>query len=219
MTAAPKRVAVLVSGNGSNLQALLDAELGPASVVVVVSNVPTAFALERAQKAGVPTEVLAHGGYSTRDAFDAALVAVLRRHQAELVCLAGFMRLLGPTFVRAFPERILNVHPALLPAFPGMHASRQALAHGAKLAGCTVHLVDEGTDTGPIVAQAAVPVLPGDTEERLGQRIQAEEHRLYPRVVRWMAEGRVRVQGRQVEVREGAPSADSLVHPFDGRRE
>jgi phosphoribosylglycinamide formyltransferase-1 len=197
-------VAVLVSGSGTNLQAILDAQergtLGRARVVVVVSNVAGVRALERAGKAGVATEVLPHKGYPSRDAFDAALVALLRRHEVELVALAGFMRLLTPAFLGAFPGRVMNIHPALLPAFPGIHSQKQALDYGARITGCTVHFVDEGTDTGPIIAQAAVPVLDGDDEATLGARILVEEHRLYPAAIGAVADGRVRVDGRRVKI-------------------
>jgi phosphoribosylglycinamide formyltransferase-1 len=197
------RLAVLASGSGSNLQALLDAASQPGfpgQVVLVVSDVSTARALERARGAGVSTEVLEPRTFPDRAAFDAALAALLQVRGVEAVCLAGFMRLLGPRFLSAFAGRILNVHPALLPAFPGLHAARQALAAGVKITGCTVHLVDEGVDTGPIVAQAAVPVLPNDDEAALQARIQAEEHRLYPEVVRALCESRIRVEGRRVAV-------------------
>jgi len=202
---APRKVrlGVLVSGNGTNLQALLDAGATPdfpAEVAVVISNVGTAYALERARLAGVPSVVVDHRPFPDRTAFEQQLLAVLAEHRVEVVCLAGFLRLLGSTFLSAFPQRVLNVHPALLPAFPGMHGVRQALEHGAKLAGCTVHLVDEGTDTGPILAQAAVPVLSTDDEKTLARRIQMEEHRLYPLVVRLLAEGKVRLEGRVVKV-------------------
>ncbi len=199
----PVRVGVLVSGSGTNLQALLDscAVPGfPAQVAVVVSNVPGAFALERAATAGVSSAVLEHQAFDSREAFEDQLVTVLEAHQVEAVFLAGFMRVLGPTFLRRFPGKVLNIHPALLPSFPGLHGPRQALAHGVKLAGCTVHLVDEGTDTGPIVAQAAVPVLDGDDEAALAARILVEEHRLYPLVLRWVAERRLKVVGRRVVV-------------------
>jgi phosphoribosylglycinamide formyltransferase 1 len=195
-----RTLAVLVSGNGSNLQALLDASAAPgfpARVGVVLSNVPGVLALERAQAAHVPTVVVPHKG-SSRAAYDAALLAALAPHHPEIVCLAGFMRLLGVDFLRAFPSGVLNIHPALLPSFPGLHAVRQALEHGVKVTGCTVHLVDEGTDTGPIVAQAAVPVLASDTEETLGARIQREEHRLYPLAVRLVASGAVARAGRRL---------------------
>ena len=197
-----KRIGVLVSGRGSNLQALLDAarrgELG-GELAVVVSNVEGAPALERARRAGIPAVFRDHRG-KKREAFDAEIADILRAHHVDLVCLAGFMRLLSPVFVRAFPGRIVNVHPALLPAFPGLDAQRQAWEHGAKVSGATVHLLDEGLDSGPIVAQEAVPVLSGDTPERLAARILEAEHRLYPRAVRLLLEGRWRVEGRRVIV-------------------
>jgi len=197
-----KKVGVLVSGRGSNLQALIDAarrgELG-GEVAVVVSNVESALGLERARKAGVPAVFRDHRG-KKREAFDAEIVEILQAHHVDLVCLAGFMRLLSPVFVRAFPGRIVNIHPALLPAFPGLEAQRQAWEHGAKVSGATVHLVDEGLDSGPIVAQEAVPVLSTDTPDTLAARILEAEHRLYPRAVRLLLEGRCRVEGRRVIV-------------------
>jgi len=197
-----KRLGVLLSGRGSNLQALIDAarrrELG-GEIAVVVSNVATAPGLERARQAGIPAVFRDHRGMR-REAYDAEIVEILGAHQVDLVCLAGFMRLLSPVFVRAFPGRIINIHPALLPAFPGLDAQRQAWEHGAKVTGATVHLVDEGLDSGPIVAQEAVPVLSGDTPERLAARILEAEHRLYPRAVRLLLEGRCRVEGRRVIV-------------------
>lgn len=197
-----KKVGVLVSGRGSNLQALIDAgrrrELG-GEVAVVVSNVEGALGLERARTAGIPAVFRDHRG-KKREEFDAEIVAILRAHLVDLVCLAGFMRLLSPVFVRAFPGRIVNIHPALLPAFPGLDAQRQAWEHGAKVSGATVHLVDEGLDSGPIVAQEAVPVLSSDTPETLAERILEAEHRLYPRAVRLLLEGRCRVEGRRVIV-------------------
>ena len=197
-----KKVGVLVSGRGSNLQALIDAarrgELGGA-VAVVVSNVEGALGLERAREAGITAVFRDHRGKKRED-FDAEIVEILRAHQVDLVCLAGFMRLLSPFFVRTFPGRILNIHPALLPAFPGLDAQRQAWEHGVKVSGATVHLVDEGLDSGPIVAQQAVPVLSGDTPETLAARILETEHRLYPRAVRLLLEGRCRVEGRRVIV-------------------
>jgi phosphoribosylglycinamide formyltransferase-1 len=198
------RVGVLVSGSGTNLQALLDAQernqLGGARVVTVVSNVEGVKALERAEKAGVPWKVLPHKQFPSREAFDDAVVAALHEHGVELVALAGFMRIITPRLLHAFPQRILNIHPALLPAFPGVHAQKQALEYGVKVSGCTVHFVDEGTDTGPILMQAAVPVEDGDDEARLGARIRIEEHRLYPAAVRAIAEGRVEIRGRSVRV-------------------
>ncbi len=205
------RLGVLASGSGSNLQAILDRCADgsiPAQVAVVISNVAGAKALSRAEKAGVPALLLAHGTYPSRDAYDAEIVSLLRRHQVELVCLAGFMRLISPVLLSAFQNRILNIHPALLPAFPGLHAVRQALNAGVRVSGCTVHIVDEGTDTGPIVVQAAVPVLDGDTEESLAARILAQEHRCYPRAIALMAQGRVRIEGRRVRIdaRPGDPA-------------
>jgi len=212
------RVAVLVSGSGTNLQSLLDAAATPdypARIAVVVSNVPGVRALERAAAAGVPTKVLPHQGYPDRAAYDRALVEAIAPFSCTIVCLAGFMRLVGPTFLRAFPGGVLNVHPALLPCFPGLHSHRQALEHGVKLTGCTVHLVDEGTDTGPIVAQAAVPILEDDTEDSLQRRIQEQEHRLFPIALGLLAAGRLRVEGRRVSVSGGAPETLglSLINP------
>ncbi len=199
----PLPLGVLVSGSGTNLQALIDACGAPgfpARVAHVVSNVPGAKALERAAKAGIPSTVVEHGRFASRAEFERALVAPLRAAGVQLVCLAGFMRLVGKEFLSAFPAGVLNIHPALLPSFPGLHAQRQALTHGVKVTGCTVHFVDEGTDTGPILAQAAVPILDADDEAALSARIQAEEHRLYVEAVRAVAEGRVRVDGRRVYV-------------------
>jgi phosphoribosylglycinamide formyltransferase 1 len=200
-----KKIGVLVSGRGSNLQALIDAarrgELG-GEVAVVVSNVEGALGLERARQAGIPAVFRDHRG-KKREAFDAEIVEILQAHHVDLVCLAGFMRLLSPVFVRAFPGRVVNIHPALLPAFPGLEAQRQAWEHGANVSGATVHLVDEGLDSGPIVAQEAVPVLSRDTPDTLAARILEAEHRLYPRAVRLLLDGRCRVEGRRVIV-EGA---------------
>ena len=201
------RIAVLASGSGSNLQAILDACAAgrlSAQVVVVISNVAGAKALDRARAAGIAPVLLPHGQFQSREAYDAALVEALRQHGAELVCLAGFMRLITTRLLRTFENKILNIHPALLPSFPGMRAVRQALDAGVKVSGCTVHIVDEGTDSGPIVVQAAVPVLDADTEETLAARILAQEHRCYPRAIQLVAEGRVSVDGRKVRVR-GAP--------------
>lgn len=199
-----KRIGVLISGRGSNLQALIDAqgrgELG-GEISVVVSNVKSATGLARARGAGIPAVVLDHRG-RRREEYDAEVVSVLREHGVELVCLAGFMRLLSPVFVRAFPGRIVNIHPALLPAFPGLDAQRQAVEYGVKVSGASVHLVDEGLDSGAIVAQEAVPVRSDDTADSLATRILEAEHRLYPRAVRWLLDGRCRVEGRRVIVEE-----------------
>jgi len=223
------RIGVLASGSGSNLQAILDACAEgriDGAVAVVVSNLPEARALERARRAGVSAEVLPSRGASDRAAYDEALVAALRRHEVDLVCLAGYMRIVTPTFLAAFgpsPARngcpaVMNIHPALLPSFPGLHAQRQALAHGVRFSGCTVHFVDAGTDTGPIIVQAVVPVLPGDTEETLSARILAEEHRIYPEAVQWFAEGRLALDGRRVAVRDAAaPTLADVTNPSRDR--
>jgi phosphoribosylglycinamide formyltransferase-1 len=188
---------VLVSGSGTNLQAIFDAireRTLDARVAVVVSNVEGARALDRAREAGVEAIVVDHNRFRDRRDFDAAVVQVLRDRAVERVVLAGFMRLLTPVLLDAFPMQIVNVHPALLPAFPGVHGARQALEYGVRVTGCTVHFVDHGTDTGPIIAQAAVPVLEGDDETTLAARILEKEHELLPRVLQWMAEGRVGVE-------------------------
>ena len=192
---------VLASGRGSNLQAILDACARPgfpARVAVVISDRERAVALERARAARVEARWVNPKDFADREAFDLALVHELRARRVDLVCHAGFMRILSPAYVRAFAGRALNVHPSLLPAFPGLHAQRQALDHGAKVAGATVHFVDEGVDTGPIIVQASVPVRSDDTEESLSARILAEEHRLYPEAIRLYAEGRLEIEGRRV---------------------
>lgn len=194
-------VGVLASGRGSNLQAILDATRDPAfpaRVALVISDRETAGALERARAAGVEALWVNPKDFADREAFDLALVRELQARGVELVCHAGYMRILSPAYVRAFAGRALNVHPSLLPAFPGLHAQRQALAYGVKVAGVTVHFVDEGVDTGPIVLQAAVPVEPGDTEETLAARILVQEHRLYPEAIRLFADGRLTLVGRKV---------------------
>jgi phosphoribosylglycinamide formyltransferase-1 len=205
---------VLVSGSGTNLQAILDAVRArtlDARVAVVVSNVAGAGALDRARAAGVEALVVEHGKYADRRAFDAAVVEHLKARDVEVVVLAGFMRLLTDVLLGAYPMRVVNIHPALLPAFPGVHAQRQALQYGVRVTGCTVHFVDGGTDTGPIIAQAAVPVRDGDDEAALTARILAKEHELLPRVLQWIAEGRVTVE-------PGAPGARARVR-VEGVRE
>ena len=187
---------VLISGRGSNLQAILDAIAEgrlDARVRVVISNRPDAGGLERAASAGVPTRVIPHQGFPDRASFDAALAAALREAGVSWVVLAGFMRLLTPSLLDAFPGRVINIHPSLLPAFPGVDAQRQAIEHGVRISGCTVHLVDPGTDTGPILAQAAVPVLDGDDRDALAARILGFEHALLVQVLGWIAEGRLEV--------------------------
>jgi phosphoribosylglycinamide formyltransferase 1 len=181
------RVAVLISGNGSNLQALMDAASAPdypAQIALVISNKPDAYGLTRAKTASVPSVVISHQDFSDRESFDRAMDATLREHKIDLVCLAGFMRLLSPWFVNAWRGTMLNIHPSLLPAFKGAHAIRDALNVGAKTTGCTVHYVTEEMDAGEILGQMEVPILPDDTEETLAKRIHAAEHMLYPQVLK-----------------------------------
>jgi phosphoribosylglycinamide formyltransferase-1 len=197
------KIGVLVSGSGSNLQAIIDSiEKGKltAQIACVISNNAGAFALERARHHGIPSLHLDHRLFSGRAGYDAALLEALREYEVDLVVLAGFMRIITPVLIDAFPHAILNIHPALLPAFPGLHAQKQALDYGVKISGCTVHFVDPGTDTGPVIIQAAVPVLEGDTEETLSARIQIEEHRIYPEAIRLLAEDRLKVEGRRVVI-------------------
>lgn len=214
---AKLRVGVLASGRGSNLQSLIDQSQDgriDAQIVLVASNNSAAGALERARKAGIATCVINHREFDSREAFDTAMVAALREAKVDLVLLAGFMRLLSPVFIEAFPHRIMNIHPALLPAFPGLNVQRQALEYGARFSGCTVHFVDGGLDTGPIIIQAAVPILENDTEESLSARILAQEHRIYPRAVQLFAEGRLQVEGRRVRVLPPSdPDEAALINP------
>ncbi len=216
----PLPLGILASGSGTNLQAIIDAiEDGqvPAEIRVVVCNRPHAKALERAERHRLAVEFVDHKTFPSREAFDERVVEVLRENEVELVCLAGFDRLLSPVFIRAFPERILNIHPALLPSFPGLHAQRQALDYGVRIAGCSVHIVDEKTDHGPIVIQAAVPVYSDDTEDSLTERILAEEHRIYPEAIWLFAENRIRVEGRRIRIVDEEPLADrALVNPALG---
>ena len=192
---------VLISGRGSNLQAIIDAIAAgrlAARIAVVISNKPGASGLERAARAGIETLVMPHKGYADRADYDRALAEALKARGVELVCLAGFMRLLGPAFLDQFPNAVLNIHPSLLPAFPGIDAQRQAFEHGVKVAGATVHLVTPELDAGPIVAQEAVPVLDDDTAETLAARILEAEHRLYPQAITRLVRGGWRVLGRRV---------------------
>lgn len=206
MTRKPSQpcvLAVLVSGNGSNLQAIIDRiESGAlnARIACVISNNPAAFALKRAKTHSIPAIVHESSGFKGRTEYDAALVSILQGYGVELVVLAGFMRILSDIMVNAFPNAIMNIHPALLPAFPGLHAQQQAIDYGVKFSGCTVHFVDSGTDTGPIILQAVVPVLQDDTEEILSARIQVEEHRTFPEAVKLFIEGRISVEGRLVRI-------------------
>jgi len=197
---------ILVSGRGSNMEAIAEAiEKGelPARINIVISDRAEAQALERARKRGLKTFFLNPRDFSTREEYDLALAQLCLQEGVELVVLAGFMRILTPAFLEKFPLRVINIHPSLLPAFPGLNAQRQAWEYGVKYSGCTVHFVDKGVDTGPIIAQAVVPVLDHDTPETLAERILVEEHRLYPQVIRWLAEGRVKLEGRRVRIIKG----------------
>jgi phosphoribosylglycinamide formyltransferase 1 len=189
---AEKSIVILISGRGSNMEALLEARL-PARVAAVISNKPEAPGLATAKSRGIPTAVVAHREFGDRAAFDAALAGEIDRHRPDLVALAGFMRILTAPFIERYNGRMMNIHPSLLPSFPGLHTHRQALAAGVRIHGCTVHFTTPAVDSGPIIVQAAVPVLPDDTEERLAARVLAEEHRVYPQAVRWFLEGRLRV--------------------------
>ena len=211
------RLGILASGSGTNFQALAEAcheKRIDAEVATLIVNVPGAGALARAEKLGVPAQVIDHQAFTDRALFERELVRALQTAKVDLVCLAGFMRLVGQTLLAPFAGRILNIHPSLLPAFPGLNAVRQALDYRVAVTGCTVHVVDSGTDTGPILLQAAVPVQPGDTEETLAARIHAQEHQLYPAAVRLFAENRVTVRGRTVRI-DGKPAEGVLVGPVE----
>jgi phosphoribosylglycinamide formyltransferase-1 len=196
-----KRIGVLLSGRGSNFEALADSatagRIPNAEIAIVLSNREGAPGIDKAQQRGIPTKVIPSKGLE-REAYDRQVVAVLNEHKVDLVCLAGYMRLLSPYFVSSFPNRILNIHPSLLPSFPGLESQRQALEYGVKFAGCTVHFVDENLDAGPIILQAVVPVLDNDTEASLSERILAEEHRIYSEAVKIILEGNYKIAGRRV---------------------
>lgn len=206
LTNSKKNIAVLISGRGSNLQAIIDAvESGaiPASLRLVVSNVKDAFGLERARKHHLDAVFVDPKAYSTRLEFDMAVADLLKSREIHLVCLAGYMRVLSPEFVHSFRGRIINIHPALLPAFPGLDVQKKALEHGVKFSGCTVHFVDEGVDTGPIILQSVVPVLDNDDAETLSSRILQEEHKIYPLAIQAFVEDRLEVAGRRVCILKG----------------
>lgn len=215
---APLKVAVLISGRGSNLQALIDAfgpkvQDSPVSIALVLSNRPDAPGLERAAQAGLQTEIVDHKAFVTREDFDVAMDREIRAAGAEFVVLAGFMRLLTPQFVAAWRDRMINIHPALLPAFPGLDTHKRALEAGVRFHGATVHFVRHETDTGPIIAQAAVPVLPGDDESALAARVLAAEHELYPMALRLVAEARVRVEGERAIISDAPAAGGALFNP------
>ena len=198
------KLGVLISGNGSNLQSIIDnIENGSLKAVIkiVVSNNADAYGLTRAKSHGIPFAVLKNGDFKSKDDFDKALVKTLKDHDVELVILAGFMRIISPILLKAFPGSIMNIHPALLPSFPGLHGQKQAVDYGVKFSGCTVHFVDEGVDTGPIIIQAAVPVMDDDTEETLAARILKEEHKIYPQAIQLFADDRLEMCGRKVIIK------------------
>lgn len=210
---AALKVGVLISGRGSNMRALIDGCAGgriPAEIVMVISNNPDAGGLEHARCAGIATKIIDHRQFTDRSTFDTAMTEALRGAGVELLCLAGFMRLLTPGFVATWKNRMINIHPSLLPAFPGLDTHARALAAGVRFAGCTVHFVRDETDTGPIIVQAAVPVLPDDTPDSLAARVLEAEHRAYPLALRLVAEGRVRVEGERAVVDAPAALASHL---------
>src|SRR5688572_647248 len=215
-------IGVLISGSGTNLQAIIDAiEAGKldAKIAVVLSNKADAQGLARARQHGISTEILNHKNFSSRETYDEAVVSLLRGRGVELVVLAGFMRLLSPVFIKAFSNRIMNIHPALLPSFPGLQVQKKAVEHGVRFSGCTVHFVNQECDEGPIIIQAVVPVFSDDTDETLAARILKQEHRIYPRAIQLYAEGKLRVEGRKVFV-EGLGKDDDQVlvqPPLPGR--
>jgi phosphoribosylglycinamide formyltransferase 1 len=210
------KIGVLVSGSGTNLQSILESceSYNFAEVAVVISNRSDAYALKRAESKGVPTRVLSHKDYPDRIAYDRELVDILNEYDVGLVALAGFMRILTGEFLKAFPGRVMNIHPALLPSFPGLEVRQAAIDYGVRFSGCTVHFVDEGVDTGPIIIQAVVPVYPEDSEEELKHRILNQEHRIYPEAINLFAQGRLRIEGRKVFI-EGLKKDESqwLINP------
>jgi phosphoribosylglycinamide formyltransferase-1 len=212
------KLGVLISGTGSNLQAIIDAILRgdlKAEIRLVISNRADAQGLERARRHGIETIVLEHRTFPSREDFDRAILAALRDHSVELVALAGFMRLLSPVMLDAFPGRIMNIHNSLLPSFPGIHGPKDAIEYGVKIAGCTVFFVTPGVDVGPIIVQAAVPVLPGDDEQRLAARILQQEHRIFPHAISLFQQGRLEIQGRRVVVQgdSSTPNSSPIVNP------
>lgn len=211
------RVGVLISGSGTNLQALIDACMQPdfpAEIAVVISNKPDAKGLDRAKAVGIPTQVIEHTAYKRREDFDAQLQLALTHHLVDAVCLAGFMRLLTPGFVNQWHNRMLNIHPSLLPSFKGVHTHEAALAAGVKFHGCTVHFVRAEMDVGPIIVQAAVPVVPGDTAQTLAARVLEQEHRCYPLALEWLAKGRLEVVDERVRILGEVAVPDAVMNPF-----
>jgi phosphoribosylglycinamide formyltransferase-1 len=212
------KVGVLISGRGTNLQALIDAcaEPGfPAEIKLVIANRADAAGLQRATDAKIATEIIPHRGFASREAFDAAVTTALEKAQIELVCLAGFMRLLTPGFVEHWRDRLINIHPSLLPAFPGLDTHARVIAQGVRFSGCTVHFVRAEMDNGPIIVQATVPVLPGDDADKLAARVLQAEHRAYPLALRLIGEGRVTMVGERTEIRYADGTADIRLNPPD----
>ncbi len=211
------RLAILASGGGTNLQSIIDQcqqGLLDAEICLVLSNNPEAGALKRAAQAGIETLCINHREFDKREKFDQAVVTTLKKVGAELVVLAGFMRIISTLFLQAFPQRIINIHPSLLPSFPGLHVQLKAIEYGAKFSGCTVHFVDAGVDTGPIIIQSVVPILHDDSEETLAARILEQEHIIYPQAIQWIAAGRVKIIDRQVKILESEPPAATLINPL-----
>jgi len=217
MTSKQKlRLGILASGGGTNLQSIIDQcdqGLLDADICLVISNNPGAGALERATQAGIKTACVDHRNFESREEFDQAVITTLNNAGVELVVLAGFMRIISAPFLQAFPQKIINIHPSLLPSFPGLHVQQKALDYGAKVSGCTVHFVDDGVDTGPIIVQAVVPIHPDDSEESLAARILEQEHKIYPQAIQWIAEGRVKIINRQVKITDSDVPAATLTNP------
>lgn len=208
-------IGVLISGSGSNLQAIIDnteKSILDADIKVIISNNPDAYALERAKRHNIPAVVIEHSDFEDREDFDRKMIDILGSYSVELVIMAGFMRVLSPAFLKAFPMRIMNIHPAILPSFPGLHAQERAFEYGVKFSGCSVHFADDGVDTGPVIIQAVVPVHYDDTEETLSERILKEEHRIYSQAIQLYAEGKLEVVGRKVRINNYKQIDESRLH-------
>ncbi|MBN1881307.1 MAG: phosphoribosylglycinamide formyltransferase [Deltaproteobacteria bacterium] len=209
-------LAVFISGSGTNLQSIIDGtENGTidARVALVLSNEPDAYGLVRAKNHNIPAVAVNHRDYATREDFENAIIDALSSGPVDLICLAGFMRVLTPHFLRRYPQKIINIHPALLPSFPGTQGQQDAFDYGVRFTGCTVHFVDDGVDTGPIIIQAVVPVMPDDTKDTLQKRILAQEHIIYPQAIQYIAQGRVGIVGRKVVVRDAVPAEFAAINP------
>lgn len=212
------RIAVLASGGGTNLQSIIDQSRSGrlnVEIALVFSNNPGAGALKRAEDAGIATSCINHRDFLDRKSFDEKVVEVLKSVEPDLIVLAGYMRIISGVFLKAFPQRIINIHPSLLPAFPGLHVQKKAIDYGARFSGCTVHLVDDGVDTGPIILQAVVPIHADDSEETLSARILEQEHKIYPQAIQWFAEGRVVIEERRVTITSAVHPNSSMINPRD----